>query len=213
MTTQSPPEQPQSQERSILHKFLNEKQDPAIVKQVHTKVSEILTSGEEILYIAVQNKPVLNITPDCVVLTNKRFIIYRPKLLGRVDFEDYIWRALRNARLKEGIMGATLTMSTVKGRKLSIEYLPKKQARRVYSVAQAMEEKMLEERRMRKMEETRAAAGGVTLQTPAQAAPAAAPPPPEDPIKKLGQLKSMLEADLITADEYEEKKTEILARM
>ena len=120
LTTQSSSRQPRSQSSSVLQKFLNEEQDPAIVKQVYTRVSQILTSGEEILYIAVQNKPIVNIAPDCVVLTNRRFIIYRPKLLGRVEFEDYIWRDLHDARLKEGIMSATITMLTVKGDRKSV---------------------------------------------------------------------------------------------
>jgi hypothetical protein len=74
-TSQSSLSQPQSQPTSIIKKFLNEEQDPAIVQQVYTKVSQILTKEEEILYIAVQNKPIVNIAPRCVVLTNRRFII------------------------------------------------------------------------------------------------------------------------------------------
>ena len=218
MNTQSSKGQPQGQQVSILRKFINEKQDPAIVKRVYAKVSQILTREEEILYIAVQNKPVVNVSPDCVVLTNRRFIIYKPKLLGGASFDDYIWRDLHDARLKEGFMRATLTMLTVKGRRLSVEYLPKEQARRLYSFAQEMEEKVREERRVRKMEETRAAAGGITLQgvgpsAQLQAPAAPAPSVAEDPVQKLKQLKEMMDAGLIAESEYEAKKAEILSRM
>lgn len=205
---------------NTLSRFLNEEQNPTIVEQVHSRVLQILTVGEEIEYIAVQQKPLLNIAPDCFVLTNRRFIIYRPKLLGGVDFEDYIWRDLRDARLKEGLMGATLTLQTVDGRVLALDYLPKTQARRLYSLAQAMEERVREERRTRELEEKRAAAGGIVLQAGVPS-PIPAPTPAanivapiqEDPVQTLKKLKDMLAADLITQQEYDAKKTEILSRM
>jgi hypothetical protein len=212
-TTAQPSKPSQSQVPTFLQKFLNEQQDPAIVQRVHQRVSQILTGEEEILYIAVQSKPIVTVAPDCVVLTNKRFIVYKPTMLGRVSFEDYIWRDLHDARLKEGIMGATLTMLTVQGRRIAIDYLPKAQARRLYSFAQEMEEKVLEERRIRAMEEQRAAAGGITIQGGPLAAQTQAPVASEDPVQKLKQLKEMMDAGLITETEYEAKKAEILSRM
>lgn len=203
-----------NQIRGMLSKFANEEQDPAIVERVHAKVSEILTSDEEVKYIAVQKKLVINMSPDCVVLTNKRFIIYKPKMLGGVEFEDYVWRDLRDAHVKEGMRSATLTMKTTSGHSISMDDLPKSQARKLYTLAQSMEEKVLEERRQRELEEKRAASGSITMQT-------SVPVPPltpsssqkEDPLEKLKKLKSMLDAGLITEDEYNAKKTEILSNM
>ena len=198
--------------RGLIGKFANEEQDPAVVEKVHSKVSEILTSGEEVLYIAVQKKLVMNVSPDCVVLTNKRFIKYKPKMLGGVDFEDYIWRNLSDARVKEGIRSAKLTMKTTSGESISLDDLPKSQARKLYTLAQSMEEKVLEERRQRDLEEKRASAGNITMQTgmPTQQASSA---PPQDPLEQLTKLKKMLDAGLITDDEYNAKKTELISRM
>jgi hypothetical protein len=47
-----------------------------------------------------------------------------------VEFEDYIWRDLHNAHVKEGLRGATLSMETIEGREFSIDSLPKAQAHR-----------------------------------------------------------------------------------
>ena len=200
--------------RGMLGKFANEEQDPAIVERVHTKVSEILTPDEEVKYIAVQKKLVMNMSPDCVVLTNKRFIKYKPKMLGGVEFEDYVWRDLRDAHVKEGMRSATLTMKTTSGHSISMDDLPKAQARKLYTLAQSMEEKVLEDRRQRELEEKRAAAGSITMQTSVPAAQQSpSSPPKEDPLEKLKKLKSMLDADLITEDEYNAKKTEILSNM
>lgn len=198
---------------SVISAFVSEQQDPAQVAEIFSKVTGILTKDERISYISIQNKPVVNVQPDAIVLTNRRFIIYRPKLFGRVDFEDYIWRDLKDARLKEGIMGSTLTLQTVSGKAISIDYLPKPQARKAYSTAQEMEERVREERRLREMEETRAAAGGVVIQgsmTPGFGSPTTSG---EDPVQKLKQLKDMMDAALITQGEYEAKRQAILSRM
>ena len=197
---------------TFLSAFIKDDQDPAVVGQVCTRVQQILTSGEEIKYVAVQKKPIVNIAPDCVVLTNKRFIIYKPKLLGQVSFTDYIWRDVHDARLAEGIMGATLTFRTATGQ-FSLDYLPKAQARKLYRHAQEMEEAVREERRDRDLEEKRAAAGSVVVQNAMLPNQVAEQAPQQDHLETLKKLKQMLDAGLISPAEYEAKKSEILARM
>lgn len=204
-----------------ISRFLSDEQDPAIAAQVFEKVSQLLTTGEEIAYIAVE-KPLVSLTPDSVVLTNKRFIMYRPKLLGRVDFEDYIWRDLHSADLTEGVINSRFSVQTTAGLTLVVEHLPKVQARKIYAFAQQMEEFVREERRLREMEEKRAAAGGINIGAAgASAMPAAQslgqmqPPPPakDDPVQILAKLKQMLDQSLISTEEYNAKKKDILAKM
>ncbi len=207
--------QPSSPRSPGWKKFLNEEQDQTVVQQVFSKVSEILTREEQVYYIAVQNKPLVNITPICVILTNRRFIIYNSKLLGGANFTDHIWRELHSAHIKEGIMGATFIIKTVKNQKIIIEYMPKRQARRLYAFAQEMEEQVAEERRQRNMEEKRAEAGGVYVQETMTAPPQSSPAPAaqKDPLQQLKQLKEMLDIGLISKVEFETKKGEILSRI
>ena len=204
---------PASSLSEMVRAFTNEEQDPAFVQAILARVQQILTSGENIHYVAVQKKPLVNIAPDCVVLTNRRFIVYRPKILGQVSFEDYPWRDLRDARLQENILGSTLAMKTVSGRAISVDHLPKAQARRLYSFSQEMEERVREERRVRELEDKRAAAGGVVV----SGLPAAGSPsqtgPASDPVQRLKALKEMYDAKLITAGEYEGKRAEIISKM
>jgi hypothetical protein len=191
-------------------------QSPDVVTNVSEKVHGILMSDERLTYVAVQNKPIVNWMPDCIALTNKRFIFFRPKILGRVDFEDYVWRELHDAQLSENIVGSTFTITTAAGRKLSLDYLPKSQARAVYRIAQEMEEHSLAERRDRSLEEKRAAAGNVVVQTNLGVQTPTTQPitiSHEDPMQKLQQLKSMVDAGLISAAEYDAKKADILSRM
>jgi hypothetical protein len=193
--------------------LLSDDQDPAQVEKTYLKVSEILTPNEVIEYIAVQ-KPLMALTPDSIVLTNRRFIVYRPKVFGRVDFTDYIWRDLSDAKLKHGVITSTLSMRTLQGGMVVIDSLPKKQASRVYAVAQEREERAREERRQRDLEEKRAAAGQhVTNLSAAPVDTVHASQPVVDPVERLRQLRTMLDDGLIDQGEYNAKKAEILSRM
>lgn len=198
----------------LVKALTNEEQKPDVVEKVVERVSAILVSGEQIIFVAVQARPIVNIAPDCAVLTSQRFLFYRPKLLGRVDFEDYYWRDLADAKLQEGVLGATFSCKTAKGQVLSMDYLPKVQARRLYSIAQEFEQQAFHTRRQMELEDKRAAAGGgVVVNNAVAVAPAAGPAAAADPLAKLQQLKGMLDAGLISQAEFDAKKAEILSQM
>ena len=52
---------------SLIDHLVNENQDPAVVRQLCSRVKDILTKGETIEYVAVQKKPVANIAPDSMI--------------------------------------------------------------------------------------------------------------------------------------------------
>ncbi len=196
-----------------LSRLIGDDQDVGVVEKVVKKAKELLTRGEEIEYIGVQKKPLLTIAPDAVLLTNKRFMIVRPKMMG-MTFEDHVWREVANVHMSEQMLTATISCTVVGGKKLEIDSIPKKQARRIYAYSQEVEERMHDERRARDMEEKRAAAGGVVIQSPmGMPMQQTAAPVADDPMAVLGKLKKMLDAGLIEASEYETKKAEILGRM
>lgn len=222
-----------------LKKFLNEEQDPAAVEKVTEKLKGIIMNGETLEYIAVQKKPAVNISPDCVALTNKRIIFCRPKNLGfSMDFTDYVWKDILDCKLKEELLGAIFSINSIKGSE-SMDYLPKAQARRLYAIAQEQEETQREIRRQMELEEKRAASGSIQMNS-TQTIPEAFPPQiPTVPIlessvepqpiiepqpvveeKKedeitaaLLKLKTLFESQLISREEYESKKAEVLSRL
>ena len=184
------------------------------VARIYEKVSQLLTRGEQVIYIAVQKALTIDPTPEIVVLTNRRFMHYQQNLMGSAKFTDYIWRELKEARLEEGVMRATLTLFAANGETLRIDNLVKEQARRLYAIAQEMEENVREELRLRAMEEKRAEAGGVYLPGMMGAMGAGSTAAPADePLQALSKLKQLMEAGLISAEEFEAKKKEILARL
>lgn len=197
-----------------LKKYLNEEQDPKSVERILEKVSDLLTNSETIEYIAVQNKPAINISPDSIVLTNKRMIFFRSKSFGLItDFQDYLWKDVAESHISEAILGSTFKMTAVSGFVETIDYIPKSQARKLYQYAQAKEEEMIEYRRQKELEDKRGTSGGITVNTPELKEEPKKDTTTEDPMETLMKLKAYLDNDLITAEDYETKKKEILNRM
>lgn len=206
-----------------LDKFLNENQDPEAITKLSKKLSDLLTSNETIEYIAVQKKPAVNISPDCVALTNRRIIFCFQKNLGLTfDFQDFQWRDVFNCTLKENLLGSVFTLKTTTNHELTMEYIPKAQGRKLYALAQEQEENQREFRRNQDLEEKRASASNISLGN----TPEVTPPSPiqNEPVEEtkpivnshdkmietLQKLKIMFESGLITHQEYENKKQEIL---
>lgn len=119
-----------------LKKILNEDQDPKSIDKITAKLENLLMTNEVIGYIAVQKKPAVTILPDSIVITNKRIILCKPKNLGlSMDFMDYDWDDIAATFVKEGILGSEFTFSTKSELTHTIDYLPKNQARKLYTFA------------------------------------------------------------------------------
>ena len=117
-------------------KFLNEEQDPKAIEKITTKLNDLLMKNEEVGYIGVQKRPAINVFPDSIVLTNKRIIMCKPKNLGlSMDFTDYPWSLISGAFVKENILGSEFSFTTNTDITVSIEYIPKIQARKIYTFA------------------------------------------------------------------------------
>ncbi len=119
-----------------LKKLLNEDQDPKAIEKITAKLDNLLMTNEEVGYIAVQKKPAVTIFPDSIVVTNKRIILCKPKNLGlSMEFVDYDWDDVAASFVKEGILGADFTFSTKSDLTHTVDYLPKNQARKLYTYA------------------------------------------------------------------------------
>ena len=119
-----------------LKKILNEDQDPKAIEKITSKLENLLMSNEEVGYIAVQKKPAITVFPDSIVVTNKRIILCKPKNLGlSMEFMDYDWDDIAGTFVKEGFLGSDFSFSTKTNLTHTVEYLPKNQARKLYTYA------------------------------------------------------------------------------
>lgn len=115
-----------------------DEQDASAVENALNRAAEFMTTGEEIIYVGVQKKPLGNAAPDALILTDKRILIVRGKTM---DVEHHGWSQVSNVEISVQLLTATIKCSLSGGRTMEMTGLPKKQARRIYAFAQEIEEK------------------------------------------------------------------------
>ncbi|OOG16053.1 hypothetical protein BWD42_21960 [Sphingobacterium sp. CZ-UAM] len=237
-----------------MEQFAQDGQDIKIIEKLITKVQDMLTPGEKIDYIAVQKKPAVTILPDSITISNKRIFMCEFTKLGlATDFEIFGWQDIKDIAFKEEIFGSKVTVIPFTGENLSIDYIPKVQARKLYQYIKAAlenykktelaaeKEKIViapsspREVVVEKVESNLPTPAPVTSPTPVitppspvvqptASAPGTAPaaPAPVVPIVeeeddeitlKLKKLKTLFDKQLITQDEYEQKKREVLSSL
>lgn len=189
---------------------VDQDQDRDTLARIAGNVRTILTANEDILYVVLQNVTSLSIKKDSVVATSNRLILYRPSLLVRVSFSDFLWEDVKDVTIKEGFLAADLTVELVDGRLETVGGLDKSQVRRLYAIAQQKEQEWREKRRIRDLEEARARSGGFHMPS-MPSMPSASSAPAEDPVERLAKAKAMLDQGLISEAEYETLKAKIIA--
>lgn len=214
----------------MIEKFLNDEQDPKAVEKIYLRLTDLLTHGEEVQYIAVQKKPLVNFFPDCIALTNKRILFFTPANLGlTIKFIDFVWKDIIDVYTKEEIIGAIFSVKTTNGAEMGVDYLPKVQARKLYQYAQERKEAEREARRLRDLEEKRAESGSIQFENAArsiapQSATEAEPiqtpaaivqenQKPDELTEKLKKLKMLFDNGLISQEEYNHKKLDLLSEL
>lgn len=217
----------------MIEKFLNDQQDPKAVEKVYSRLKELLPQGEETLYIACQKKPVVNIFPDCIVVTNRRVLFFTPANLGfSIKFVDFVWKDIADITVNEEIIGAVFMIKTTKGAEMGVDYLPKVQARKLYQYSQECRENERKREELHRVQNLppvfeKPLAEPATPPTPPTPAPTpAAPAPapvatpepapvaeqkPDELTEKLKKLKMLFDNGLISQEEYNQKKMDLLS--
>ncbi|SFT12027.1 PH domain-containing protein [Sphingobacterium wenxiniae] len=220
-----------------LDKFLQDGQDPKIVEKIHDKIIDMLTTGEFIQYIAVQKKPAVTLLPDSITVSNKRIFLCEFTKLGlATNFEIFSWNDIKDIAFKEEIFGSKVTVIPFTGENLTIDYIPKVQARKLYQiikdalenknnphfitevekpafvspVEEIIEEEIIEEPAIE-----------LTIDSPIQEEQESFTVLSAEPITKeedeltakLKKLKTLYDRQLITQSEYESKKAELLSQL
>jgi hypothetical protein len=208
-----------------IDRFLSDEQDPKAVEKVIGKLNDLLTSGEEILYLAVQKKPAVNLLPDSIAISNKRIFYCEPGNLGlTMNFKDISWKNIKEVSFKEEFFGSKFICVPQHGENIVTEFIPKIQARKLHQAANEQLEAFKELTRQQKLEENRASASAINIppvaqsafETPIEIEEAVVIPqvqleePEDETTLKLRKLKTLYDKQLITREEYESKKAAIL---
>lgn len=206
-----------------IDRFLSDEQDPKAVEKVIGKLNDLMASGEEILYLAVQKKPAVNLLPNSIAITNKRIFYCEPGNLGlTMNFKDISWKNVKEVSFKEEFFGSKFICVPQHGENIVTEFIPKTQTRKLYQCASEQLEAFKEFTKQQQLEENRAAATSANI-TPVQAVfdlpieeaqivqeQIIVEEVEDETTLKLRKLKTLYDKQLITQDEYESKKSAIL---
>lgn len=214
--------------------FINDEQDPKTAEKVLGKIEDMLTPGEQVVYLAVQKKPAVTLIPDSIVVTDKRLIFCKPGNLGlTTNFEIYSWKDIKEVSFKEEFFGAKFTAVPLTGENLTVDYIPKVQARKLFQFCNQQLERDRELERQRALEKEKALRPSPQIESKpvieeniqksfdAPVVPVAPSVPVPEIVKsledeitqKLQKLRGLYEKQLITQEEYEAKKADILSQL
>ncbi len=124
-----------------LDKFIQDGQDPKVVEKIYGKIEDMLPAGEAVKYIAIQKKPAVTLLPDSIIISNRRIFLCEFTKLGlSTNFEIFAWKDIKDIAFKEEIFGSKVTVIPFTGENLSIDYIPKTQARKLFQyIKEALE--------------------------------------------------------------------------
>lgn len=123
-------------EEALMH-YMDEGQDPEVVADVYQQVTQLISSHEQIFYIAHQKRKLMKTKPDSVIVTNERLIIIHQGL-GGSRVEDHQWKDIIRVEMREGIMGTTFSMLDRNDHIIQVDDLPKPQLEKLCQLAQEM---------------------------------------------------------------------------
>lgn len=205
-----------------IDRFLSDEQDPKAVEKVIGKLNDLLTAGEEIIYLAVQKKPAVNLLPNSIAITNKRIFYCEPGNLGlTMNFKDISWKNVKEVSFKEEFFGSKFICVPQHGENIVTEFIPKIQTRKLHQAANDQLEAFNVLTRQQSLEDSGATATAVNIAPTenvfdliieeAEVVEEQAIEETEDEITlKLRKLKTLYDKQLITLAEYESKKANIL---
>ena len=188
--------------------YLSDDQDPKTAEKVLGKLGDMLTSGEAVIYLAIQKKPAVTLIPDCIAVTNKRIVCFIPENLGlTTNYIIFTWAEVKEVFFKEAFFSSKIVIIPKKGENITIDYIPKVQARKlsqfcneqleIYkSVSSGPETALLNDN----LDEDQT---GVSTIKDIE----------DDLTQKLKKLKILFEKQLISQEEYERKKADILSQL
>lgn len=141
----------------LIDRFLSDEQDPKAVEKVLGKLNDMLTTNEELIYLAVQKRPAVNLLPDCIAVSNKRIFYCVPANFGiTMNFKDISWKSIKEISFKEELFGSKFICVPQHGENIITEYIPKVQARKLYQAAYEQLEGFKEQQRQDELEDKRA---------------------------------------------------------
>lgn len=171
--------------------------------EVPNVIKDMLVDGEKVLHAVQQARIKQFITPDNIIVTNKRVIVHRPRLFGlRQNIEDFKFIDMANTVVDHGIIQSSIKIKMrFQPNEIVLEGIPKDVSREIFKNIQ---------------DGIAGRLGTVEPSAPIPIMPSS--PEPEIPSPEMGmpkeELLSILQTRYITGEiskkEYQEMKKELV---
>jgi hypothetical protein len=197
--------------------YLSDDQDPKTAEKVLGKLGDMLTSGEAVIYLAIQKKPAVTLIPDCIAVTNKRIVCCIPENLGlTTHYIIFTWAEVKEVFFKEAFFSSKIIIIPKKGENTSIDYIPKVQARKLF---QFCNEQIEKHKSIPSGPKTASVNKNLDedydsyIEIKDENNPLVSTDMEDELTQKLKKLKILFEKQLISQEEYERKKADILSQL
>jgi len=188
--------------------YLSDDQDPKTAEKILGKLGDMLTSDEAVIYLAIQKKPAVTLIPDFIAVTNKR-IVFRIMKKWEIanNYITFTWAKVKEVSFKEAFFSSKFIIIPKKGENIAIDYIPKVQAGKLFQFCNEQIEKLKStpsepETTLLNDNFDEDSTGVSTIKDIE-----------DDLTQKLKKLKILFEKQLISQEEYERKKADILSQL
>ncbi|MEO0416447.1 MAG: DUF4339 domain-containing protein [Verrucomicrobiota bacterium] len=125
-----------------INHFIDDGQDKYKVGEAFDEVSKVLAPGEEIYYVAVQEKAgLLSKAKQCVIVTDGH-VYHLTEIRAGFELEAHPWGQVTNTLMRdEGSELATFSILLDKDRRVDISHLPLAQVQRLFQLSQELGKK------------------------------------------------------------------------
>ncbi|RLG16889.1 hypothetical protein DRN63_03665 [Nanoarchaeota archaeon] len=183
--------------------------------EVPEEVKGILAPGENVL-CALKQRMIALEKPKYIIVTDKRVIYLDRKLLGRYEIIDFPYKRLKEVWFRFGKFGSKFILKREDGRMVELEWLKKDGALEVLdAIRKAIQAVAVEPISIEKHKKLIGEEWFIRkpMEVVSRAVITHQGEPEEDIAVKLRKLKALLDEGLITKEEYEEKRKELLSKL
>lgn len=183
-------------------------------------VTDNLYSGENVIY-CIKKKIALELKPRYLVITDRRVIYYDQKIAGRYDLHDIPYSKLERVYFNEGIIASEFALKDEENHQILLTWLDKTECKdAIITIRDAINSIAVEPVSIQKkktltgekwlLKKPREIVTRTMPMTQVTEHTQAAPNK-DDPVNKLKKLKELHEMGLLSNEEYEEKRKQVIA--
>lgn len=190
--------------------------------QIPKELSENLYSNENVLF-CIKKRVKTELKPKFLGVTDRRIVYLDQKVLGRYNIEDIPYEKLKLVHFKSGKLAAEFTLTHEDGHEIRMSWMNKDEVKEaVEAVRDALNNIAVEQVTIKKKKGLMSEEWQISKpkEMVSRVAPVR-PSPTEsdkrsndvDPYEQLKKLKELLDADIISQEEYSAKRDALLSKI